>query len=80
MIITLFQSIKTQAIATERSIKSLLGLLGQKRKVESPPKCLRFLPNISEFSIQPLLYLWRDHMKGVLSALPQTKRSLLAPQ
>jgi hypothetical protein len=80
MIITLFQGIQTEAIATERSMKSLMGLFGQKGKVEPPPKRLRFLPNVSEFSVQPFPYLWRDHMKGILSPLPQTKRSLLAPQ
>jgi hypothetical protein len=80
MIITLFQGIEPKTVATKRSMKSLLGLLGQKRKVESPPKRLRFLSNVSEFSVQPFPYLWRNHMKGIRSPLPQTKGSLLTPQ
>jgi hypothetical protein len=80
MIITPFQSIKTEAIATERSIKSLLGLLSQEGEVEPSPKRLRFLTNVSELSVQPFLHLRRDHMKGILHPLPKTKRPLPTTQ
>jgi hypothetical protein len=80
MIISLFQSIKTETIAAERSIKSFLGLLSQEGKVEPPSKRLRFLSNVSEFSVQPFPDFWSDHMKDILFPLPQPKRSFLAPQ
>jgi hypothetical protein len=70
MIIPLLQGIKAEAIAAERPIKSLLGLLGQKGKVKLPAKRLGFLSNVSEFFVQPLLHLRRNHMKDILLPSP----------